>query len=233
MLQGPNKQAVIVSQVPLIQNGLENIIRHHFSNIDITWCSSSDDLTPALMRRADLLMVDLTGEPAAARVACQQFYALLCEHTKRWIFLVPREIYSIAVELLMRPGCTLLSTAEPVDGIVDAIRQGGKGAELISRTLVPPLWPQDNDLSGLNRIKLTLSERQVLRLLGKGWCINQIAVMLKKSNKTISAQKNSAMRRLALRSNAEMYAWINSVQGMKELNLIASHKEKPEWIAVS
>lgn len=49
--------------------------------------------------------------------------------------------------------------------------------------------------------------------------------MLKKSNKTISAQKNSAMRRLALRSNAEMFAWINSAQGMKELNLQAVQKD--------
>jgi DNA-binding NarL/FixJ family response regulator len=38
-------------------------------------------------------------------------------------------------------------------------------------------------------IVLTLSERKVLRLLGKGWGINQIATLLKKSNKTISAQK--------------------------------------------
>ncbi|XPE66856.1 helix-turn-helix domain-containing protein [Shigella flexneri] len=46
-------------------------------------------------------------------------------------------------------------------------------------------------------------ERKVLRLLGKGWGINQIASLLKKSNKTISAQKNSAMSRLAIHSNAE------------------------------
>ena len=76
---------------------------------------------------------------------------------------------------------------------------------------------------------LTLSERKVLRLLAKGWGINQIAALLKKSNKTISAQKNSAMRRLSLRSNAEMYAWINSNQGMKELNLYSAYGEQAEW----
>jgi DNA-binding NarL/FixJ family response regulator len=38
-------------------------------------------------------------------------------------------------------------------------------------------------------IALTHSERKVLRLLGKGWGINQIATLLKKSNKTISAKK--------------------------------------------
>ncbi|MDS7712038.1 helix-turn-helix domain-containing protein, partial [Klebsiella pneumoniae] len=68
-----------------------------------------------------------------------------------------------------------------------------------------------------------------LRLLAKGWGINQIAALLKKSNKTISAQKNSAMRRLSLRSNAEMYAWINSAQGMQELNINSAYGEQMEW----
>ncbi|XSG06379.1 LuxR C-terminal-related transcriptional regulator [Klebsiella sp. WOUb02] len=66
-------------------------------------------------------------------------------------------------------------------------------------------------------------------MLAKGWGINQIAALLKKSNKTISAQKNSAMRRLSLRSNAEMYAWINSAQGMKELNIYAAFGEQKQW----
>jgi len=57
--------------------------------------------------------------------------------------------------------------------------------------------------------------------------------LLKKSNKTISAQKNSAMRRLSLRSNAEMYAWINSAQGMKELNLYSAYGDNTEWKKIS
>ena len=77
--------------------------------------------------------------------------------------------------------------------------------------LSPPVTPEILEHS-VQSIVLTLSERKVLRLLGKGWGINQIAMLLKKSNKTISAQKNSAMRRLSIHSNAEMYAWINSSQ---------------------
>ncbi|MEK8103640.1 hypothetical protein OYC40_23385, partial [Escherichia coli] len=50
-----------------------------------------------------------------------------------------------------------------------------------------------------------------------------------KSNKTISAQKNSAMRRLAIHSNAEMYAWINSAQGARELNLPSVYGDAAEW----
>ena len=67
-------------------------------------------------------------------------------------------------------------------------------------------------------MRLTVSERRVLRLLGRGLGVNQVASVLQKSNKTISAQKRSALRRLSLRSNADMYAWINSVQGRETLS---------------
>ncbi|MEG5996280.1 helix-turn-helix domain-containing protein, partial [Enterobacter ludwigii] len=90
--------------------------------------------------------------------------------------------------------------------------------------------PACNDDEDDRVVALTHSERKVLRLLGKGWGINQIATLLKKSNKTISAQKNSAMRRLSLRSNADLYAWINSTQGLRELSLMSAYGEFEEWI---
>lgn len=106
----------------------------------------------------------------------------------------------------MCPVSSLLSDAEPIESLVSVIHAGNARAERISKTLLsPPAMPQLLDHSARS-IVLTLSERKVLRLLGKGWGINQIAMLLKKSNKTISAQKNSAMRRLSINSNAEMYA---------------------------
>ncbi|MNP59214.1 putative transcription factor YjjQ [compost metagenome] len=108
-----------------------------------------------------------------------------------------------------------------------AIRSGSEHAERISQTLLKPEPEEFND--NQDDVMLTFSERKVLRLLGKGWGINQIAALLKKSNKTVSAQKNSAMRRLSLTSNAEMYAWINSTKGMKELSLFSAYGEQDEW----
>ncbi|VTP63573.1 Putative transcription factor YjjQ [Leclercia adecarboxylata] len=127
----------------------------------------------------------------------------------------------------MRPESTLLSDMESIDVVVNAIRSGSERAERISQTLLKPAAEEFHDAQ--DDVMLTFSERKVLRLLGKGWGINQIATLLKKSNKTVSAQKNSAMRRLSLTSNAEMYAWINSTKGMKELNLFSAYGEQDEW----
>jgi DNA-binding NarL/FixJ family response regulator len=128
----------------------------------------------------------------------------------------------------MRPESTLLSDMEPIEGVINAIRAGSDRAERISQTLLLAESPGSED-EDEHFIALTHSERKVLRLLGKGWGINQIATLLKKSNKTISAQKNSAMRRLSLRSNADMYAWISSTQGMRELSLMSAYGEYEEW----
>ncbi|HCU5330730.1 TPA: response regulator transcription factor, partial [Escherichia coli] len=135
---------------------------------------------------------------------------------------------SQAVELLMCPTATLLSDVEPIENLVKTVRSGNTHAERISAMLTSPAMNETHDFS-YRSVILTLSERKVLRLLGKGWGINQIASLLKKSNKTISAQKNSAMRRLAIHSNAEMYAWINSAQGARELNLPSVYGDAAEW----
>lgn len=137
-------------------------------------------------------------------------------------------VFLCSSELLMCPTATLLSDVEPIENLVKTVRSGNTHAERISAMLTSPAMTETHDFS-YRSVILTLSERKVLRLLGKGWGINQIASLLKKSNKTISAQKNSAMRRLAIHSNAEMYAWINSAQGARELNLPSVYGDAAEW----
>ncbi len=146
--------------------------------------------------------------------------------------MVGHACFPLAVEFLMRPESSLISDSEPVKRFIEVIRAGKLSAERISQTLFSPEMDNLGDDAG-ETVILTFSERKVLRLLAKGWGINQIAALLKKSNKTISAQKNSAMRRLSLRSNAEMYAWINSAQGMKELNLYSAYGDNTEWKKIS
>jgi len=212
-----------------MQSGLGGVMARNFPDYELTYCRSLQELTLLQLRRADVIIADISGDYRNPRGTLEQYYGLLNQYRGiHWIFLVSRPLYSSAVELLMRPETTLLSDMEPVEGVVSAIRAGRERAERISQTLLTSdtveFGEKDESL-----IALTHSERKVLRLLGKGWGINQIAALLKKSNKTISAQKNSAMRRLSLRSNADMYAWISSVQGMRELSLMSAYGEFEEW----
>lgn len=231
MLSKLCKYGVIISRVPLLKVGLGDIMKRHFPDYEMTYYGSLDEVTLLQLNRADLIIVDLPGDRSDTRDVCGKYYSAITQNPNiQWVFFVSRFFYPAAVELLMRPGSTLLSNIEPIEGLIGAIRNGNRYAEKISQTLLSSDYPENDDSS--NKLEhLTLSERKVMRLLGKGWGINQIAMLLKKSNKTVSAQKNSAMRRLSLRSNAELYAWINSTDGMKELNLISAYGEQSEWNA--
>ena len=204
MLPGCCKNGIVISKIPVMQAGLKEVMRTHFPEYEIISSASAEDLTLLQLRRSGLVIADLAGESEDPRSVCEHYYSLISQYREiHWVFMVSRSWYSQAVELLMCPTATLLSDVEPIENLVKTVRSGS--------------------------VILTLSERKVLRLLGKGWGINQIASLLKKSNKTISAQKNSAMRRLAIHSNAEMYAWINSAQGARELNLPSVYGDAAEW----
>ena len=225
------KFAVIISKMPVIQSGLKSIMQMNFPDYELNFCLSLEQLTLLQLRRTDVVIVDFSGDIGNPRSLYEQYYTLLSQYRDiHWIFMISRQHYALAVEFLMRPESTLLSDSESVERVIKAIQQGSVYAGSVSESLLA-LQQDDADIEddSSRLVMLTLSERKVLRLLAKGWGINQIAALLKKSNKTISAQKNSAMRRLSLRSNAEMYAWLNSNQGMKELNLYSAYGEQIEW----
>lgn len=222
------QHAIIISKLPVMQTGLGCIISRNLPDYEVSYCRSQEELTPLQLRRANVVIADISGDQRNPRRICEEYYSLQNHYRDiHWIFLVSRRVYPCAVELLLRPESSLLSDIEPIEGVINAIRGGSQSAERISQTLLKPELEELDE--SRDEVMLTHSERKVLRLLGKGWGINQIAALLKKSNKTVSAQKNSAMRRLSLRSNAEMYAWINSNKGMKELNLFSAYGEQDEW----
>lgn len=222
------QHAIIISKLPVMQTGLGCIISRNLPDYEVSYCRSQEELTLLQLRRANVVIADISGDQRNPRRICEEYYSLQNHYRDiHWIFLVSRRVYSCAVELLLRPESSLLSDIEPIEGVINAIRGGSQSAERISQTLLKPELEELDE--SRDEVMLTHSERKVLRLLGKGWGINQIAALLKKSNKTVSAQKNSAMRRLSLRSNAEMYAWINSNKGMKELNLFSAYGEQDEW----
>lgn len=222
------QHAIIISKLPVMQTGLGCIISRNLPHYEVSYCRSQEELTLLQLRRANVVIADISGDQRNPRRICEEYYSLQNHYRDiHWIFLVSRRVYPCAVELLLRPESSLLSDIEPIEGVINAIRGGSQSAERISQTLLKPELEELDE--SRDEVMLTHSERKVLRLLGKGWGINQIAALLKKSNKTVSAQKNSAMRRLSLRSNAEMYAWINSNKGMKELNLFSAYGEQDEW----
>lgn len=223
------KLCLIISALPVYQSGIRTIMKENFPEYEVVKHSHIEALTPAQLYKANLIIIDLRADHLQGKSLCERYYALMNQYKEiRWIFMVSQLAYPLAVEYLLRPSSTLLSEAEPIPQLINAIRQQSDQIDSISTLLLSPA-PLAAETPVMSVVRLTQSERQVLRLLAKGWAVNQIAMLLKKSNKTVSAQKNSAMRRLALRGNAEMYAWLNTAQGLKELNLLPAWEEPMQW----
>lgn len=223
------KCGVIISNVPIIQSGLASIMKDNFPEYSVSCHHRIDELTIMQLQRTSLILCDLSGDHCQVKSLCEKYYSLMTQYKEcRWIFMLNQANYALAVEYLLRPESILLCDAEPISELIVAIRDQGLQTNRISTSLMSLESTPALSSQGL-KTSLSLAERQALRLLAKGWGVNQVAMLLRKSNRTISAQKNSAMRRLSLRGNAELYAWLNSEQGMKELNLLPVWGEPMPW----
>lgn len=229
MLALHGKHSVIISRIPVMQNGLGGVMTRHFPDFELTYCSSLQELTLLQLRRADVIIADISGEYWNPRGALEEYFSLLNQYRNiHWIFLVSRPLNPIAVELLVRPESTLLSDIEPIEGLVNAIRAGSERAERVSQALLTP-EPQSTGEEDEQVIALTHSERKVLRLLGKGWGLTKSPHCLRRAIKL-------SVRRKTVRCDGCHYAvmpictpWINSTQGMRELSLMSAYGEFEEW----
>lgn len=218
MTHGRHQKAIIFSRYPAMTAGLERCVKDDNPHCMILPVCGYESLTPLLLLQASLAIIDLTGEVSEVEQDLQLLQPLYraAPHI-HWVFLVPAFARFTALQHLLWSNSILLPNSAGLEQIQHCARMKEGGMSYLDGEVNIPAA-----IATEGALILTLSERQVLRLMAKGWSINQISGLLKKSNKTVSAQKNSAMRRLALRSNAEMYAWINSPRGMKELNLQSS-----------
>lgn len=65
------------------------------------------------------------------------------------------------------------------------------------------------------KTELSPKELEVVRLLSQGKTVNHIAAMLNRTKQTISAQKKSAMNKIGVSSDAELFEYLHS-SGLQE-----------------
>lgn len=183
MLSGYGKHGIIISKTQIMQLGLKEIVKEYLPGYDFSFSCSQEALTLLQLRRATLVIADLSGETGKLYSIYQACYCLMEQYKDiHWIYLIDGSCDTQAKDLLTCANSILLSVNEPAMKLGTAIRTRFSPAESVSQI------SKIENIRGNERV-LTLPERKVLRLLAKGWSINQIASLLLKSNKTISAQK--------------------------------------------
>lgn len=223
-LRNPFCRALVVSKRPLMREGLQFLMKEHAEKSSLILLDNYLDLKPEDLLYVDVVVIELDSTLQEMFEACDFFNHLQNQYRQvEWVFTLPANLLNIAIERLLTANTALLSLYEPMSSIIEHVFNSGGQIERISRHLLQEKAVNASS-DTLPNTNLTFAERRVLRLLSKGWQLSQIATLLEKSYKTISAQKSSALRRLALNTEAELYAWMLSEHGMRELNLPPYHK---------
>lgn len=218
-LRNPFCRAAVVSKRPLMRDGLQFIMAQRAPQSSVVLLSDYSELSPEMLAQIDVVVLELDSSLQEIFGECEFLNSLHHQYRQiQWIIMLPANLTNIAIERLLNSKTSLLSLYEPMSSIIEHVFNSGGEVERISRLLLQEKAAQSS-VTEVPSNSLTFSERRVLRLISKGWQLTQIATLLEKNYKTVSAQKSSALRRLGLKSDAEMFAWMISESGMQELNL--------------
>lgn len=113
---------------------------------------------------------------------------------------------AIVVEILKLGIGSVLNKVDDVGHLISAVHAVYAGATYISpqfKTATKQL--RQSNGSRASNYKLTLRESEVIRLYVSGLSVNNIASQLKRTKQTVSSQKASAMRKLGVTRDADLF----------------------------
>jgi two-component system, NarL family, captular synthesis response regulator RcsB len=117
---------------------------------------------------------------------------------------------SVVMDSIMKVGVTgLVSKSDDLGHLEAAIRMAHLGNRYVSPTKSQQLQQQasSSDTEGDEVVKLSKRETEVLRMYAEGLTVSEIGVRVGRSSKTISAQKMTAMKKLRLRHDADIFKY--------------------------
>jgi len=102
----------------------------------------------------------------------------------------------------------IVNKADDVSHLIPAVHVASAGGQYFSPTMKSIVETLDRfSLSDSKAVSLSKREVEVLRLYVAGMKINDIASQLHRSKQTVSSQKNSAMRKIGVASDADLFKY--------------------------
>jgi len=80
MTPSNGKHGIVISRVPVMQSGLGGVMARHFPEYDLTYCRSLQELTLLQLRRAEVIIADISGDYRNPRGTLEQYYGLLNQY---------------------------------------------------------------------------------------------------------------------------------------------------------
>lgn len=207
----------------VVRHGLLELLREESDFRVVGAFSHSRDLMAALrVTPADLLLVDYALAPDDIE-GLNLIRALCTRFPESKILVASAHCSPATVALALRAGAAgFVGKNQPLPELVAAIRTVARGrvyldpglavefAYLLSGVEVQDPLPPDADQAVaddplMRHIDLSPREREVLRCCLNGMSVTDVAKKFGRSAKTISTQKQSAFRKLGIRTDNELF----------------------------
>ncbi|MEB0140262.1 MULTISPECIES: response regulator transcription factor [unclassified Undibacterium] len=124
----------------------------------------------------------------------------------------------IVLRPLIRSGIRcILSKSDDSTHLIPAIHVASAGGSYFSPTIAAMAQELENNTRGnVSKSELTKRELEILRYYTSGLSVTEIAEVLSRSKQTISSQKSSAMKKLGIEREADLFKYA------MEMGLISS-----------
>lgn len=200
---------ILADDHPLILTGIRSLIDQITPHCEVIAeaYQVSDLLNLLQQHHCDLLITDFSMPGDTRSDGLVMIQQLRRDYPNLPIIVLTQIQNSAILQSLIQAGVKgLILKKSVINELADAIRKILHGHHYIGPTVQMLLTSAGISGQG-NSNPLTPKESEVVRLLASGMSVTQVADYLHRSVKTISTQKKSAMIRLGLQSDSELFQY--------------------------
>jgi DNA-binding NarL/FixJ family response regulator len=198
---------VVADDQQIMRKGLCQLLAQHGDLAVVAEAADGAETLDLLTRQdCDLLLlgVDMPGLRGVELISCI--------HQSRpglpILILSAQADSRVALSLLKSGAAGYLSKDAGIDELLAAIRKAADGGRVIAPELaVAMVFASSVETDSLPHQSLSEREMLVLRRLAQGWRINEIALDLAISPKTVATYKMRLMKKLRVSSNAMLFQY--------------------------
>ncbi|GGA28281.1 response regulator transcription factor [Dyella nitratireducens] len=208
---GARLRVMLLDDHEVIRRGLELLLKQEYSVDVVGSFRTSRELFAALKdTRADVVIADYALGPSDVD-GLNLIRALKIRFPSERILVMSSHHNPATVALAIRAGAHgFVGKGQDQADLMLAIRAVASGRTYLSRDLAAAIGStaESGEAAGDELVgysKLSPREREVLRCVLDGMSVTEIAAKFSRGITTISAQKNSAFRKLGIRTNNELF----------------------------
>ena|ERR1043166_1866514 len=207
-------KVLITDDHAVLRRGLKQILEDGFGkNIQFGEAANAGEAIAAVTRENwDLVVLDITMPGRSGLDALKEIKAV--KPTTRVLVLSVHSEDQFAVRVLKAGASGFLNKDSAPEELVKAVRKVLAGGRYVSASLAEKLAMHlDHPSDQLPHQQLSDREFQVLRMIGSGKTVSEIAAELSLSVKTVSTYRARILEKMAMHTNAELtrYAFENKL----------------------